>query len=90
MITVTNNAKEWLKELLLTRIRDPEFSVRLVLDESEQARLVVGREAPGDYVVEHDGSKVLLVAQDMAERVGELTLDVKDTPEGVKLVISKA
>ena len=49
---------------------------------------MLDREAEGDQVVEHEGVKVLLVDSDLAPVVDGKTLDVEDTAEGPRLVIS--
>ena len=85
MLTVTEGAKQHLKKVLLTHTDDPELGVRLKVDESGEYGLTLDREAEGDQLVEHEGSKVLLVAHEVAERLAELTLDTVDTPEGTRL-----
>lgn len=90
MLTVTESAKQHLKELLLAaRSDDPEISLRLELKPSGQFGMVLDREAEGDQVVEHEGAKVLLVASELAPVVEGVTLDVQDTPDGPKLVVSR-
>ena len=84
MLTVTEGAKQHLKKALLGT-DDPDLGIRLTVDASGGYGVVLDREASGDYVVEHEGSKVLLVEHDVAERLAELTLDTYDTPEGAKL-----
>ena len=71
------------------RSDDPEVGLRLTVQPPRQFSLVLDREGVGDHVVEHEGSKVLLVEQESAALLEELTIDVKDTHEGTKLVISK-
>jgi Fe-S cluster assembly iron-binding protein IscA len=44
MLTVTEGAKQRLKELLLASTNDPDFGVRLVLKASGQTGLVLDRE----------------------------------------------
>lgn len=89
MITVTDSAKKLLKKVLLTHTDDPSIVLRLSLKAPEQFGFVLDNEAEGDQVVEYKGSKVLLVDPDLAPVVDEATLDVQDTPEGPKLVVSK-
>ena len=90
MLTVTEDAKQILKEKLLANTDDPELILRLKGSESgRQLGLVLDREAPGDYVVEHEGAKVLLIGEELADVVDELTLTTEDTPEGPKLVIRR-
>ncbi len=45
-------------------------------------------EKQGDQAVEHEDSKVLLVEKDLADTLQGITIDVEDTPEGAKLVVS--
>ena len=85
MLTVTEGAKQHLKKALLAGTDDPDLGIRLTVDVSGEYGVTLDREAPDDYVVEHEGSKVLLVGHEVAERLAELTLDTHDTPEGAKL-----
>jgi len=91
MLTVTEDAKQYLKETLLDHTDDPDFGIRLVLSGEALGRtgLVLDREGVGDYVVEYEGCKVLLVGDEVAEVVAGATLDTEDTPEGTKLLISR-
>ena len=89
MLTVTDSAKQYLKELLLDHTDDPEIGLRLSLKSPEQLGLVLEREAEGDQVVEHAGSKVLLVSQELASLLEGATVDVQDTADGPKLVVSR-
>ena len=85
MLTVTESAKQRLKKTLLAGTDDPDLGIRLTVDASGEYGVALDREAPGDHVVEHEGSKVLLMAHEVAERLGELNLDTHDTPEGARL-----
>ena len=89
MITVTERAKGRLKDLLLASTNDPDFGFRLVLKAPGELGLQLDREGVSDDVVEHEGSKVLLVGPEVAQLVAGATLDTEDTPEGTKLVISR-
>lgn len=89
MLTVTENAKQLLKETLLAHTDDPESGLRLTLDPPGRLGLVLSTEGYGDQVVEHEGAKVLLVAPELAPVVDGITLDVQDTADGPKLVITK-
>lgn len=88
MLKVTESAKQLLKETLTAHSDDPEVGLRLSLKTPGQLGIVLDREAEGDHVVEHEGAKLLLVASELASVVEGVTLDVQDTPEGPKLVIS--
>ena len=87
MLTVTESAKQLLKRTLSAHTDDPEISLRLSLKAPGQLGMVLDREAEGDQVVEHGGTKVLLVGHELLPIVEGLTLDVKDAADGPKLVI---
>jgi Fe-S cluster assembly iron-binding protein IscA len=89
MLTVTESAKQLLKGMLQTHSDDPEASLRLSADPDGRFGIALDSEAEGDQVVEHEGAKVLLVASTLAPMLEEVTLDVQDTAEGPKLVMSK-
>lgn len=89
MLNVTESAKQMLKEALVANTNDPEAGLRLVPDESGQFTLVLGHKEKGDQVVEHEGSKVLLVDRELSGGLAGETLDCKDSPEGSRLVMSK-
>lgn len=89
MLTVTENAKQLLKETLQAHTDDAETGLRLVLEPPGRLGLVLGRRGVGDQIVEHEGAKVLLVAPELVTLLDEVTIDTQDTPEGKKLVVSK-
>ena len=89
MLTVTEDAKQILKEKLLANTEDPEMCLRLKGEPGGQLGLVLDKEAPDDYVVEHEETRVLLIGEELADTVDELTLKTEDTPEGPKLVIRR-
>ena len=89
MLTVTENAKQLLKGILTAHSDDPEVGIRLSFNPPGEFGIVLDRETEGDQVIEHEGAKALLVAPELASVVEGVTLDVQDTPEGSKLVISK-
>lgn len=87
MLTVTNGAKQLLLEALLANTDDPEVGLRLALGPGGQLALVLDKEAEGDQVVEHQGSKVLLVGAELAFIVDGVTIDVRDTEDGPRLIV---
>ena len=89
MISVTDSAKKHLKGALLAHSDDPDISLRLVAKPGGQLGFVLDRETKGDQVVEHKGTKVLLVGQELAPVVTGLILDVRDTAEGSELFLSR-
>ena len=89
MLTVTEEAKQILEEKLQANTDDPELSLRLKGEPGGQLGLVLDKETLGDYVVEHEEAKVLLIGAELADVVDELTLTTEDTPDGPKLVIRR-
>lgn len=89
MLTVTESAKRLLKGTLAAHSDDPEVALRLSFNPPGEFGIVLDREAEGDQVVEHEDTKILLVASELAPVVEGVALDVEDTAEGAKLVIRK-
>jgi Fe-S cluster assembly iron-binding protein IscA len=89
MLSVTNRARDELKRMLADKVDNPQAGLRLTTNDSGQLGLTIDIETPDDQVVEHDGSKVLLVKNTLADSLKEITIDVKDTPEGASLFIVK-
>lgn len=90
MLTVTNSARDLLKEMLIKNSDDPETGMRLVVQpENRHFGLLLAKEQAGDQLIEHEGSKVLMVAPDLAPSVENMTLDVENTETGPTLVMTK-
>jgi Fe-S cluster assembly iron-binding protein IscA len=89
MLTVTEGAKQLLKEMRRVHSDDPEACLRLSVDSDGQFGLALDSALEEDQVVEHEGAKVLLVTPGLATALEGNTLDVQDTADGPKLVISK-
>lgn len=88
MIRVTEGAKQEFKKMLTANTDDPEACLRISADEQRGIGVAIDKEKDGDRVVEHEGSKLLLVEKAVAYTLQGITIDVKDTPEGAKLVIT--
>jgi Fe-S cluster assembly iron-binding protein IscA len=89
MITVTDSAKQLLKETLSTHTDDPSIVLRLSFIAPGQFGFLLDKEAKGDQVVEHEGLKLLLVEPNLASMVDGVTLGVKDTPKGPEFIVVK-
>jgi len=91
MLTVTEGAKQNLREILIATTDDPEFGLRLSMKPRGQLglMLLLDKEVPDDYVVKHEGLKILLVRQDLMPLVDGVTIGTQDTPEGLRLTISR-
>jgi Fe-S cluster assembly iron-binding protein IscA len=79
MVNVTERAKEKLKTLRESAIDDPSVGLRLEPMPSGQLAVFPDRERADDQVVEHQGAVVLLVAQEIAQRVGNTTIDYEES-----------
>ena len=89
MVNVTERAKQELKILLSRKVDFPKARLRLMDRGKGILGLGVDVEAPGDQIVEYEGIKVLIVEPGLATNLKGVTLDVDDTLEGAKLVISE-
>jgi Fe-S cluster assembly iron-binding protein IscA len=78
MVTVTERARERLKELLEARTEDTSVGLRLELTPSGEFGVFPDQERVDDQVIEHQGAAVLLVGQEIAQRVEDTTIDCDD------------
>jgi len=89
MLKVTQRAKEELKRILSTKVDNPQAGVRLSVSGSDKFGLGIDVEKPGDQVVKHKSSKVLLVETELANTLEGQTLDFTGTAEGTNFVVRK-
>ena len=87
MLTVTEAARDKLKETLKANTSDQETSLRLTMKPPGQLGLVLDKISSADSVVEHEGTKVLIISHEIAELLGRAKLDVEETPDGNTLKI---
>ena len=88
MIDVTERAKQELKKILSAKVDNPLAGLRLITSGPRgQFGFSIDVEMPGDQVVEYEGSKVLLVEDELATRLKGNTLDMEDTADGPELVL---
>lgn len=88
MITVTERAKRILKKMLLAKVDMPQGRLRLMDRGQGKLGLDLDIEKPHDYTVEYEGSNLLVVEPELAERIQDVTLDIDDTSGEAELVIS--
>jgi Fe-S cluster assembly iron-binding protein IscA len=86
MIGVTDNAKKELKRII-TENAEENMVLRLTASHEGQLGLTMDVEQPGDQTIEHEGSKVLLVEENLASHLGSISLDTEETPEGTMLML---
>lgn len=89
MVSVTERAKKKLKELVTTQTDDPSVGLRLDRTSSGQLGIFPDRERTDDQVVEHQGAVVLLVGQNIAQTVGDTTIDYDESGPGPRLVMKR-
>ena len=87
-MVVTEAAKKLLKEKLSANTEESDVYLRINKDSEDKLGLVLGREKEGDTVVEYEDEKLLLVGKDLATNLENALIDVKETAEGSKLVLS--
>lgn len=87
MLEVSERAREALKKALDASSSEPEQGLRLTVTGPDQLGLGVDVERPGDHVFEHEGAKVLMIDENMADMVSEMSLDVHETEKGPTLML---
>jgi hypothetical protein len=96
MLTVTERAKVTLARLKVeAQIEDEEVGLRLLLAASPepghgQFGLQADRPALGDHVVEYEGTKVLLVDEELADALADAVIDAEASARGDDLIISRS
>ena len=89
MVTVTERAKERLKTVLQSEVDDSSVGLRLERTPSGQFGVFPDRAHADDQVVVHEGAVVLLVDQEVADTIGEATIDYEERQMGAQFVITK-
>jgi len=89
MLTVTENAKRHLKRLLVRNTTDPNLGIRLRVSKGMQVGVLLDQKAADDYVIEHEGAKVLMVGSELLPLVEGATLDTDRNGPVASLVITR-
>ena len=88
MIDITERAKRELKRILSDNVDMPQGRLRLIDRGQGKLGLGIDIEMRSDYVVEYDGSHLLVVEPTLATRLKGIILDIDDTSGVGELVIS--
>jgi Fe-S cluster assembly iron-binding protein IscA len=89
MVAVTTRAKEALAELRASaKVDEPDVGVRLAADTPGTLALFADRQKPGDQVVEHAGSKVLLIDEELAEGLTGAQIDCERSASGAHFFLA--
>ena len=84
---VTDDAKQELKKTLSQNTDDPEICLRLTAQSPGELGLTLDTKTEDDQVVEHEGSDVLLIGKEIADKADNLKLDTEHTEQGERLVV---
>lgn len=87
MITVTEQAKEELKAILVANGAAPEEGLRLLPTSDGNLVLTIDTMLSGDQVVEHEGYKVILIGIEYLKAFEGKTVDCEDTQDGTVLFV---
>jgi len=87
VITVTEDAKRVLKNILIDSEADPEKGLRLLPIPDGKFVLALDTELHGDLVIEYDGYKVLLIGIEYVKILDGKTIDCQATEAGAVLFV---
>jgi hypothetical protein len=87
MIGVTERAKQELSKILTDNVDYASACFRLKVGNEGNLDLGVDIERPDDKTVEFEGTTLLVVEPELADSLENVAIDVKDSPEGCRLVI---
>jgi len=89
MINVTGRAHKELERILTSSTDNWYARLRLISGGHGCLELGIDIEMPGDEVVGHEGSGLLVVKQELADSLDGFILDFEDTGRGTQLVLRK-
>ena len=89
MVTLVDRAALVLRVTLAQLRTVPGQTFRLVLRPGGSFGLGLDQQRVGDEVIITNGEKILLLAPDIVEALGEARIDIEDTEEGRWVVISR-
>ena len=86
MISVTEKARDRMKNILDSTVNNPLVGLRLEVNDSDEYVLGTDVEKPGDEVVKHEGSKILFIGKDKVDSFDGYIIDFESKK---KFVISR-
>lgn len=89
MVNVTDRAKVALKSALSRSVEEAGIGLRVEISEQGACALYPDWEKAGDQVVEHEGNVLLLIGEEVSQPLEGATIDLTETPEGARLVVTK-
>ncbi len=87
MVTVTEHAAQLLKEIQEGQEESAGKVLRLV-NRGGKFELAFDERREGDEIIQSGDTDVLLVATDVAELLGDATIDCQDTPSGPRFTLN--
>jgi len=88
MVSVTKAGEGELKRILNKHTNDPKSGLRLTKDQSGELVLTIDGATGGDEVLEREGLKLLIVEPGLSATLEGITIDVDETLDGRRLVIT--
>ena len=89
MLTITESARDELKNILEKNSNEEDEGLRLIVNQPGSFALMLDKEQNNDEVIEHNGVKILLYQKDMSPILDNIVLDCQYTESGRMLIISK-
>lgn len=89
MVGVTKAGLGELKRILDEHTDNAQAGLRLTTDQSGTLGLTIDVKSAEDEVLEHEGSQLLLIERNLSASLEGVTIDLEETTEGRRLVITK-
>jgi Fe-S cluster assembly iron-binding protein IscA len=86
MLTVTDKAAQYVHETLKKESAPGAFRI---VNTEEGYRFTLDEATEGDQIFEHEGENYLLLDTEVGEALSSATLDVKESPDGTRLMLSQ-
>jgi Fe-S cluster assembly iron-binding protein IscA len=90
MVILTDRAKIALKSALSRTVDEAGVGLRIDVSEEGGLALYPDKAKAGDEVVEHEGDVLLLIGDNVSQPLQGATIDLTDTAEGARLVVTRA
>lgn len=88
MVKITERASEVILESLQASGIDPDMGLRL-MEENGEFSLDIDSVMDDDHVIEYKDCTILIVEKELEEVVGDVLIDITDTPDGAQLTMVK-
>ena len=89
MVSMSDLAASLLLASLKASGVTEDQGLRLVTNEGSLS-MEIDSATDADRVIEHDGAKVLIIGKEVDELLGNIHIDIEDTPSGPQLVVKES